>query len=104
MLNINVNLDIRKTTYPIISNNNTCTACGGVGTLKFVDIFGRQVSQEIHALEKIQCNKCGAKYGIQWDSNDKGEMVPTPTDYDASVMFNNLLNYSRIKKHGTNIL
>ena len=104
MLDIDVNIEVRKITYPIIFTNNTCTSCGAEGTLGFVDVFGREATQEIHALERIQCKKCGAKYGIQWDADDSGKLIPTPTDYDVSVMFNNLINHGNIKRNGSKIL
>ena len=98
MLNIDVSINVKKTRYPIIFTNNTCTMCGATDTLRFVDVFGRRTREEIHPLEKIQCSNCGAKYGIQWDMHDDGKMYPTPTDYDASVMFGNLIRHTFVDK------
>ena len=100
MLDISVNVDVKKTTYPILFTNNTCVQCAAVGTLKFVNIFGRPSSQEIHPLERIQCMKCGAKYGIHWEADNDGTLHPNPVDYDASLMFSNMLNHSKIKRQG----
>lgn len=105
MLNIDINVDIKKTRYPIMFNNNTCVACGATGTLKFLDIFGKPVTQEIHALERIQCMACGAKYGIHWVPDiDTKELKPIPTDYDAKIMFKNFLGSPIIKAFGSNKL
>lgn len=104
MLNIDVNVQVRKVRYPVIFDNNTCTKCGAQGTLGFVDIFGKDAKQEIHPLERIQCKKCGAKYGIQWNKEPDGKMIPTPTDYDVVSMFNNLINHKKIKTNGSNVL
>lgn len=105
MLNIDFNLNVKKVGYPIFFTNNTCTKCAGVGTLKFVDIFGNTTDQEIHALERIQCTKCGAKYGINWEVGNDGKMHPMLTDYTAENMFNNMLNHWKIKRnHGSKVI
>ena len=99
MLDISVNVDVKKITYPILFDNNTCVQCGARGSLRFIDIFGRTTNQEIQPLERIQCMKCGAKYGIKWKP-EGGNLIPQPTDYGADVMFTNLINHRKIKKLG----
>lgn len=97
MLDINIDVELKKVSYPILFDYNRCVKCGAEGTLKFVDIFGRKVNQEIYPLEKIKCFNCGAKYGIQWNMQKDGKLNPKAVDDDIGLMFKNIINHTLFK-------
>ena len=103
MLNINVNLDVNvsKPTYPVYFDKNICVACGAENTLTFVNIFGKECREEIHPYDHIKCTKCGAKYSIEWMNNkETGKMKPIPSDPSLVKNFMNLVTSKKIKDNG----
>lgn len=106
LLNIatNVDIDVKKVQYPVtFEKRNICVHCGGVGTLKFVDAFGRETRKEIAAFEHIKCTKCGRVYSIDWkrDPVNVNKMYPVAVDPSIGQQFDNFLNRKEIKSDGS---
>ena len=103
MLNIDVNFNINKNepTYPVYFTNNTCVNCGAEGQLVMVDIFGREVKQEIHPFDHILCKKCNAKYSISWVENpNTGKMKAIAADKSLVKDFINAIQTNKFKENG----
>lgn len=104
MLNfsVNVNLDIKRTQYPIyFERRNVCIHCGGSGTLTFVDKFGNETNKEIYPLDHIKCKKCGRRYSIRWEKDpSNGRMFPIPVEREIKQEFINTINHIYIKQNG----
>jgi ribosomal protein L40E len=77
-----IGVDIKEYSYPVyFSRKNICVSCGAEGELKFVNIFGKEVSHEVHPFEYLKCQRCGARYSIKWerDSSDD-KLYPSAVD------------------------
>lgn len=107
MLNLGFDIDfkIKKTRMPItFERKNVCVHCGGVGTLMFVDKFGRATSRDINAYDHIKCRQCDKIYSIKWDTNDVGTMYPSATNYSIPTQFSNFIHKGNISDNGVDIL
>lgn len=101
-LNVDFNLDLKETHYPIIFNGkNVCIHCGAEGLLVFVDKFGRETNTEVYAFDHIRCKKCGRRYSILWQRDDNGNMYPTADEYSIGQEFKNLINLKNNKRDGS---
>ena len=99
MLNfkVNVDIDIHRIKYPItFDKRNTCVHCGSDRSLVFVDRFGNETRQEIHAFDHIKCTKCGRKYSILWQ-RDNNKMYPVATDLGIKQDFLNMVSAPFLK-------
>lgn len=106
LLNIatNVDIDVKKVQYPVtFEKRNVCVHCGGEGTLRFVDAFGRETRKEIAAFEHIKCTKCGRVYSIDWkrDPVNVNRMYPVAVDPSIGQQFDNFLNRKEIRSDGS---
>ena len=101
-LNVEVNIDLQKTKIPIkLLGVNECLHCGSKGTLRKVDIFGRESKQDIYPLDKIKCVACGYDYSIEWkDLDGTGELTPVPVSPSIKQEFINTLQYLKIRNNG----
>ena len=90
-LDLNIEVEYKKKIYPIyFERKNICVHCGGEGTLKFINIFGKEASHEVHPFESIKCSKCGAVYSIKWNKNeDDGKLYPSAVDKNITRDFLN---------------
>lgn len=97
--NLKVDVDVSKTQFPIyFERKNICVHCGCEGSLKFVDKYGRETDKEIHALDHIRCVKCGTRYSILWNRDEKtGRMYPSAVDPSIKQEFVNLFLTKQIK-------
>lgn len=107
-INVNINADIRVGNYhyPIKFNNqNICVHCGSENEMRFVDKFGKDSSHlDLYPVQHIRCTHCGRNYGIQWDPQDNGSMLPTAVEPSISNMFKNLIAEKAIKAIGEKVL
>lgn len=101
-INVDTNISIRKTEYPIyFEKRNICIHCGAEGTLTFVDKFGRETNKEIYPFDHIKCKKCGRTYSILWQKDStNNKMFPCAVERDIKREFLNLINQREIKKDG----
>lgn len=103
-LGVDVDIDVKKVHAPVaFVHKNVCVHCGGEGTLKFVDKFGRISSKEINAFDHIKCSKCGKPYSIEWsadESRDPDKLYPTAVEPDIKKGFMNIVKASKIKDKG----
>ena len=104
MLNLNVEVNInadRGLRFPIkLIGINQCLHCGAKGTLKKVDIFGRESKQDIYPLDHITCTNCNYDYSIEWKDNGSGELIPVPVNPSIKREILNTMNYLKIRKSG----
>ena len=103
MLNIDVdvNIKISKPRFPIkLIGVNKCLHCGAEGTLRKIDIFGRESKQEIYPLDKIKCSACGYDYSIEWKDKGTGKLIPVPVNPSIKQEIVNTMNYLKIRKNG----
>ena len=82
-----------KIRMPIyFDRKNECVHCGGVGTLIFINRFGRATKDEITAFDHIECKKCGKKYSIKWTKDpDSPKMYPSAVDADVKDNFDTMV-------------
>ena len=104
MFNVNVDIKLKETHYPIRFNSNLCVKCGKENTLEMVDIFGKPCKSELHPFDHIRCNCCGAIYSILWEKDDDGHMAPYPTDPSIKQEIFNLLNKRSIDGNKINTI
>ena len=107
MLNINItkleedttgfNIDVQNIRYPFyFERKNICVSCGAEGTLKFINIFGKEAKHEIHPFESLKCSRCGALYSIKWDKDEEdGKLYPSGVD--KSIVRDFLNNFKKKK-------
>ena len=101
--NLSIGLEVIESEYPIMfDKKNECIHCGAVGTLTFVDKFGKETGKEIHPFDHIKCRNCGRNYSILWerDENNNGKMYPIATDPGIKREFLNLVSHKYIKNKG----
>ena len=104
MLKVNVDVNLTKIEYPIyFDKQNKCVACGDIGSLTFVNVFGKEcdIDQEVHAFDHIKCKSCGAIYSMKWDKDrESGKLIPTAIDPSIKNEFVNLIMKNKIKENG----
>lgn len=102
MLNLNVNVDVKQSEYPIFfDGKNECVNCGSVNCLEFIDKFGNRHRDEIKAFDHIKCKCCGKIFSILWQkSKDSNRMYPSAVEANIGRDFVNMVN-GRIKLDGT---
>ncbi len=89
-LELNVDIDVREIHYPIyFERKNICVSCGAEGTLKFINIFGKESPHEIHPFESLRCSRCGAAYSIKWSKGEDGKLYPSAVDRNITRDFIN---------------
>lgn len=107
-INVNVNADVRigNYHYPIrFTNQNICVHCAAENAMKFVDKFGKDTKNyDLYPVQHIRCTKCGRNYGIKWESQEDGSMLPTAIEPDVKAMFTNLVLSKAIKATGKELL
>ena len=103
MINLDVNVDIklREIHYPLyFERKNICVACGANKALKFINIFGKEASKDIHPFQSIRCSNCGAVYSILWSRDDiNGMFYPSAVDPSIKRDFVNLYKSTFTKKN-----
>lgn len=78
---IELNVDVKEIQYPIyFERKNICVSCAAEGSLKFVNIFGKEASHEVHPFESLKCSRCGAIYSIKWTKGEDDKIYPTAVD------------------------
>ena len=93
-----LNIDIKEYHYPIyFKRKNICVSCGAEGDLVFVNIFGKEVSSEIHPFERLKCKRCGAEYSIKWEKSEEDDKL-YPSAVDRSICKDFLNNFKSNKK------
>ena len=99
MLGLNtVTIDIQKIKYPVyFEHRNICVHCGAVGSLVFVDRFGREYDKELEVFEHIKCKNCKRIYSIRWDRANDGTMKPSAVDFGIGTQFSNFINRDSTK-------
>lgn len=104
MLKIGFNMDMEINTcqFPIyFDKRNICVHCGAEKQLTFVDKYGKETNQEIHAFDYIRCKSCGSIYSIYWNKDESnGKMYPIAVDPSFRQEFINLFNLREIKNNG----
>lgn len=97
-----LDVNIKEYHYPIyFERKNICISCGAEGDLKFINIFGKEASHEVHPFEYLKCTRCGATYSIKWDrSEEDNKLYPSAVDKSIAKDFlNNFKNRNdKIKK------
>lgn len=95
-----LNVDIKEYHYPIyFERKNICVSCGAEGELAFVNIFGKEVSHEIHPFEYLRCKRCHAEYSIKWDrSEDDQKLYPSAVDKSLVKDFINIFKKKEDKE------
>lgn len=98
MFNIGMDISFKvdPIQYPIkFVKRNVCVHCGAEGTLKCVDIFGKESREgnEIYPFEHIKCSNCGRIYSIEWrnDEENPGTLTPVPVDPSVKQQFLNAI-------------
>ena len=101
-LNINIEVDINQIKYPIsFVKRNICVHCGAENSIIFVDKFGSETRNEIHAFDHMKCRACGRNYSIKWERDENSnKMYPVPVELGLKQEFLNLVSYPIIKKNG----
>ena len=101
-INVNANLSLKRTEYPIyFEKRNVCIHCGAENQLIFVDKFGNQTKKEIYPFDYIKCRNCGRTYSIFWQRDqENGRMFPTPVEREIKREFLNLMNRKEIRDKG----
>lgn len=99
-VNLNVDIDLKEVHFPIyFERKNICVSCGETGTLKFINIFGRESSHEVHTIEHIKCSKCGATYSIKWSKDEEtGKLYPSAVDKSMYTDFVNSFKNKGLKE------
>ena len=94
MLNLNVNIDLKRTEIPIyFDGKNECVVCGGINTLDFIDRYGNRHKDEVKAFDHIKCRKCGRIYSILWQKRENSnKMYPSAVEPNVARDFINILN------------
>ena len=78
---VELNVDFKEVHYPIyFERKNICVSCGAEGSLKFINIFGKEASHEIHPFESLKCSRCGAVYSIKWIKGNDEKLYPSAVD------------------------
>lgn len=81
-----LDVNIKEYHYPIyFERKNICVSCGTEGDLVFVNIFGKEVSHEVHPFEYLKCKRCGAVYSIRWDKSENDSKL-YPSAVDKSII------------------
>lgn len=76
-----LDINYREIHYPIYFNKkNICVSCGAEKALKFINIFGKEASHEVHPFESLKCSKCGAVYSIKWERGEDDKLYPSAVD------------------------
>jgi hypothetical protein len=97
-VNLNIDVDLKEVHFPVyFERKNICVSCGESGCLKFINIFGKESSHEVHPFEHIKCSKCGAIYSIKWDKDQETEKL-YPSAVDRS-MYRDFLNNFKKKEN-----
>jgi hypothetical protein len=87
MLGIDVNVNVKKVQFPLYfdyERNNVCVHCGASDSLVMVNVFGKEVSEEVYPFDHLKCRSCGQKYSIKWDT-DEGSSKKRPYAADPSI-------------------
>lgn len=81
-----LDINIKSYHYPIyFERRNICTSCGAEGDLVFINVFGKEVSHEVHPFEHLKCKRCGAEYSIKWDKDPEDQKL-YPSAVDRSIV------------------
>ena len=86
-----IKIESKEYHYPFyFERKNICVSCGAEGELIFVNIFGKEVSHEVHPFEYLKCKRCGAMYSIKWDKDQKTQkLYPSAVDKNVADDFLN---------------
>ena len=97
--NIDLNIEFEEVHYPFyFERKNICVSCGAEGSLKFINIFGKEATHEVHPFESLKCSRCGALYSIKWDKNkNDGKLYPSAVDKNITRDFLNNFKEKDIK-------
>jgi hypothetical protein len=80
-LDANVKFEVSPIEYPLfIINENICIHCATKGSLKTVNIFGKQESTGIRPFSHIKCEACGRIFSIRWTQINNGKVIPVAID------------------------
>ena len=101
---VELNIDFEEVHYPIyFERKNICVSCAAEGTLKFINIFGKESSHEVHPFEYLKCSRCGAIYSIKWIKGEDGKLYPSAVDKNITRDFlNNFKNKNNKEKEFEN--
>jgi hypothetical protein len=95
-----LDIDIKEIQYPFyFERKNICVSCGAEGSLKFINIFGKESTHEVHPFESLKCSRCGASYSIKWDRDkETDKLYPSAVDKKITTDFLNMFKKSDDKE------
>ena len=87
---VDLNVELEEIHYPFyFERKNICVSCGAEGSLKFINIFGKESTHEVHTFESLKCSKCGALYSIKWTKGENDKLYPSAVDKSITRDFLN---------------
>ena len=87
---VDLNVELEEIHYPFyFERKNICVSCGAEGSLKFVNIFGKEAAHEVHPFESLKCSRCGAVYSIKWTKGENDKLYPSAVDKSITRDFLN---------------